>query len=404
VGDSSARTLCGGDPFSCSTGAVHVYERFEGNLVFRQTIVPPDVRLGDNFGASLDVDGDRLVVGAFKSRWPDSSQARGAVFVYGFDGEEWVEQSRVPAPPEVSTGFGTNVVLHGQDMVIWPNLGPDQVYVYRLAGGQWSRIETLRPEPGASNWRFGKSMHLDDQWLFVGAPYDNTITPSGGSVYVYQRGANGSYTFQQRLRSDQIARFGHAVAHNGHALLIGAPLASPTDENQGVVDVFALEGDAWVFSQRLTHTGAMEGHTLGSQISASGRRLLAATTRERTPEGISSVYAFEQGAEGAWHETGRLVANPPEHVGQLGFSMAIDDGLALVASLDEPGGGAAYFFDIACTDCPPDLDADGALTIFDFLTYLNLFQDGDPLADFDGDGELTVFDFLAFGTAFDAGC
>jgi hypothetical protein len=66
--------------------------------------------------------------------------------------------------------------------------------------------------------------------------------------------------------------------------------------------------------------------------------------------------------------------------------------------------GAAYFFDLACNPCRPDLDLDGALTIFDFLTFLNLFQDGDTQADFDGDGELTIFDFLAFQTAFDAGC
>lgn len=50
------------------------------------------------------------------------------------------------------------------------------------------------------------------------------------------------------------------------------------------------------------------------------------------------------------------------------------------------------------------LDADGILTSFHFLTFLNLFQDGDAQADFDGDGVLTVLDFLAFQTAFDVGC
>ncbi|UYV11873.1 MAG: integrin alpha [Phycisphaera sp.] len=54
--------------------------------------------------------------------------------------------------------------------------------------------------------------------------------------------------------------------------------------------------------------------------------------------------------------------------------------------------------------CPADLDGDGVLTVFDFLAFFNLFQDGDPQADFDGDGELTLFDFLAFQDAFDAGC
>jgi hypothetical protein len=54
--------------------------------------------------------------------------------------------------------------------------------------------------------------------------------------------------------------------------------------------------------------------------------------------------------------------------------------------------------------CPADLDGDGVLTLFDFLTFQNLFDAGDPAADFDGDGALTIFDFLAFQNAFDAGC
>jgi len=60
--------------------------------------------------------------------------------------------------------------------------------------------------------------------------------------------------------------------------------------------------------------------------------------------------------------------------------------------------------DAAPPPCPADLDGDGGLTIFDFLTFQNLFDAGDPKADFDGDGELTLFDFLAFQNAFDAGC
>ncbi len=57
-----------------------------------------------------------------------------------------------------------------------------------------------------------------------------------------------------------------------------------------------------------------------------------------------------------------------------------------------------------CDACPADLDGDGALTIFDFLVFQNLFDRSDPRADFDGDGELTVLDFLVFQTAFDSGC
>ncbi len=67
-------------------------------------------------------------------------------------------------------------------------------------------------------------------------------------------------------------------------------------------------------------------------------------------------------------------------------------------------GSLGHAFLLIPIACAPDIDGDGQLTIFDFLAFQNLFQDGDPAADFDGDGELTIFDFLAFQNAFDAGC
>lgn len=54
--------------------------------------------------------------------------------------------------------------------------------------------------------------------------------------------------------------------------------------------------------------------------------------------------------------------------------------------------------------CRADLDGDGELTFFDFLTFQNLFAARDPKADFDGDGEFTFFDFLGFQNEFAGGC
>jgi hypothetical protein len=73
---------------------------------------------------------------------------------------------------------------------------------------------------------------------------------------------------------------------------------------------------------------------------------------------------------------------------------------------DEPALGRVLILPLG--PCPPacraDLDGDGRLTIFDFLTFFNLFDAGDLTADFDGDGWLTIFDFLSFQNAFSAGC
>jgi hypothetical protein len=76
-----------------------------------------------------------------------------------------------------------------------------------------------------------------------------------------------------------------------------------------------------------------------------------------------------------------------------------------------PGGdqdGILAVFDNVVIDavsgCRADLDGDGELTFFDFLTFQDLFAAGDLKADFTGDGELDFFDFLAFQDEFAAGC
>jgi hypothetical protein len=61
-------------------------------------------------------------------------------------------------------------------------------------------------------------------------------------------------------------------------------------------------------------------------------------------------------------------------------------------------------YELQVASCPADFDADGQLTIFDFLAFQTAFDARDPRADFDGDGAFTIFDFLAFQNAFDAGC
>jgi uncharacterized protein YjiK len=54
--------------------------------------------------------------------------------------------------------------------------------------------------------------------------------------------------------------------------------------------------------------------------------------------------------------------------------------------------------------CRADIDGNGALELFDFLGFVNLFNAGDAAADFDGNGLLELFDFLGFVNEFNAGC
>ncbi|MCA9304770.1 MAG: VCBS repeat-containing protein [Phycisphaerales bacterium] len=54
--------------------------------------------------------------------------------------------------------------------------------------------------------------------------------------------------------------------------------------------------------------------------------------------------------------------------------------------------------------CDADLNADGALDIFDVFAYIDAYNAGEPVAEFDGVPGLDIFDVFAFLDAFNAGC
>jgi len=59
---------------------------------------------------------------------------------------------------------------------------------------------------------------------------------------------------------------------------------------------------------------------------------------------------------------------------------------------------------IAGDDCYPDCNGDTILDFFDFLCYLNAFDEQDEYADCEDNGIFDFFDFLCYLNAFDEGC
>jgi len=54
--------------------------------------------------------------------------------------------------------------------------------------------------------------------------------------------------------------------------------------------------------------------------------------------------------------------------------------------------------------CAADFNADGEISILDFLAFLNAWNDQDNTADMDRNGVINTQDFLVFLNAFTAGC
>ncbi len=192
---------------------------------------------------------------------------------------------------------------------------------------------------------------------------DNSEPGEPGGRFVINKEKLGSEDgWAMTVRRDDGAVI-FAISADG-ALSVGLASVTPVNDGQPHEIVAARSGDFLV----LAVDGIVEA-------------------AEPIPAGLGSTAQnnFELSIGGRGRFTGGSTSGPNDE-----FLGTIDD---------------VRVYDVAIiSPCRADLDGDGALTIFDFLEFQNLFDTGDPRADFDGDGEFTIFDFLAFQNAFDAGC
>ncbi|MEQ8843911.1 MAG: GC-type dockerin domain-anchored protein [Phycisphaerales bacterium] len=400
VGDWRDHTLCGDG--SCANGYAWAYEPDDddGGWVFSQRIEPADLGWSWGFGYAIALDGDRALI--TRTLGLDCNM----VFEFEFDGQRWVEVGPICVPP-LSGVDGSGVMLRGETALVRTL---DGVLVYQEDGEGWALTHTLfNPDAIGEASSFGKDFDYNNDWLVVGAPYERITVGFGGAAYVYRRLPDGELELAQKLVAPDILngpQFGSSVALDGDTLVVSGHISDRQFDEQGAVYVFRLVDGLWELEQELTHSEPARRDRFGAGLALEGNTLLIGASSDETPTSDGTVYLFRRGADGLWRETAALI--PELQAWRFGFTPQLVGNLAAVGARDSPVGGvptgSVDIFDLSCYLCLADLDGDGRLTLFDFLTFLNLFQDGDAQADFDGDGELTLFDFLAFQAAFDAGC
>jgi len=177
-------------------GAAYVF-RFDGSRwVEQQKLVASDARSGDHFGCSVALWGDRAVVGAYG---PDTAQPNnpycncGSAYVFYFDGNAWVEQAKLQSG-QSSCGdeFGWSVDIQEDTIVVggpqghWSLAsGSGYAYPFWYDGDKWIRGPRLEAEDGEFGDHFGWSIAvMDQQQALVTADWDDDEGEDSGSVYV----------------------------------------------------------------------------------------------------------------------------------------------------------------------------------------------------------------------------
>jgi hypothetical protein len=217
-----------------ATDTVYVFER-EGAWWPEPQIVRALPGQAGNFGQSLALDGDRMVVGA-EWRWFSSAQLTGGgASVFARVGQEWVlEQDLAAGDPANGDQFGSSVAIAGDLVVVGAPLDDDEVnessgsaYVFTRVDGEWAELQKLVPFTASPWQRFGWSLTAAGANLLVGSPPDSAGgVAQAGCVYLF-RLSGGSWVPSHLLTADGAAPWDllGETTISGHTAVLGARLA-----------------------------------------------------------------------------------------------------------------------------------------------------------------------------------
>lgn len=321
--------------------------------------IPTGSGSGSYFGYSVASSGNYAVAGFPWFTPPRKDWGvdfSGAVWVFQWDGDGWIEQAGLVRNDSGASGdspgyisrVGASVDISGDYIVAGDPTGQGPVkdsgaaYVWRRDGDNWIEETKLLADDAEPDDLFGFSVAISGDYAAVGAPVGDSLLP--GKAYVFKR--EGNDWIQQAKISASDARpedsFGFVVSISGDYIAIGATLKDdlcPEDPdcNSGAAYIFRREGEKWLQDAKLTPDDLKPGHRFGQAVSILGDRVIVGAIYDDDacpgdPECHSgSAYVFRREQDG-WIQEAKLTARQAQRFDTFGRSVALGENFAAVGA------------------------------------------------------------------------
>ncbi|MEM8487614.1 MAG: choice-of-anchor B family protein, partial [Bacteroidota bacterium] len=240
------------------TGSVFIFKKMEDGSWSQHSVLRPDDGVeGDGFGVSLAMADMQLLAGT-----PAHNENKGAAYLFALDteSEQWTQQRKLEVNgAEEQTQFG-QVVAFGNDVayVAAPRHNNRQgaVYAFNLSANNSRRgPQILTAYDGLRNSRFGTSILVSENELWIGAPGDKRT----GSAYLFSNHGERGWQSVTKITGDNLtgrASFGTAMLRDANVAVFGA---TGIDGGEGAALIFARNAENNNWDQRLRVINEVKG-------------------------------------------------------------------------------------------------------------------------------------------------
>lgn len=233
------------DGKAIDAGAAYIFRKKSDVWQEIAILEPTDNKAGTLFGNALDADETRIIVGAYGHE--GQSPSGGAVYIYTKHKGEWRFSSLLqPSVKRAFAEFGWSVALSGNHLIVGapyedqPNKGAGSgaayIFQYDEISQKWIEKSHLVYADNTWQERFGASVAFIGKTALVSAPY--------GVAYLFTPSPTGGYTQTGKLVGNYPASgnlFSNTLSSDGKTLVIGVPSLRNNDSASGTAYFFNVQ-------------------------------------------------------------------------------------------------------------------------------------------------------------------
>ena len=316
------------------TGSAYIYRRNGENWIEEQKLTASDGEPGDNFGKSVSIFENLVVVGA-----PGDDSNTGSAYLFNKSSSSWIEEQKLIASDgEPGDLFGSSVAINLKIAIVGAYADDNykgSAYAFNYSSTNGTEFIKLEAVDGKIGDCFGYSLSYDGRFVIIGAT-GTDIQP--GSAYILEYCCY--FKWREKVNTTQFTPyFGRSVSIDGDYAIVGAT-GLPLDGITGSVHIFKRDENNW-----FEHTFWNEtenGEYLFGSVSIDGAHAIAGSYY--FDDGKGSAYVFKRNGTN-WEKEQKLTALDGEYGDKFGISVSIDAGYILVgAEADDEYTGSTYVY------------------------------------------------------------
>jgi len=208
----------GNDDVVNRSGSAYLFDVSTGQELFK--LAPLDVSIDTEFGHAVAIDGNVAVVGTYRDN--HAGVRSGSAYLFDVTTGQQLDKL-IASDAEVGQEFGCSVAVSGNTVVVGARLAyhtaqnAGAAYLFDATTGREFDKLTVS-DPGADH-AFGSSVAMSGNTALIGAP---GVSGMSGSAFLFD--VTTGRQLQELTASDPTGakQFGNAVAIGGNAAIIGA--------------------------------------------------------------------------------------------------------------------------------------------------------------------------------------